>query len=211
MQGVIYGVHTDELSIDSKLRTRYDIDEWFGTVINRFVSQAVIGMPLTVYGEGEQARGYIALDDAMQCMVRLISSPPEPGQYDVVNQVSALFRVKDLAESVAKVASKFNIPVKIQRLENPRVEADKHPLEVVSTKLPQMMGFKHKVTLERELNNMFKLLTNPEIKKRILAKKHVITPKTRWTGEKEEMDVIEEYAPGTKKEEDVFKTQLDTE
>jgi len=124
MQGVIYGVYTEELAADKRLRTRFDIDEWFGTVINRFVAQAVVGIPLTIYGKGEQIRGFIALNDAMQCMVRLIVSPPEPGQYDVVNQVSGLYKISELAEAVAKVGNeKFNLDVKIQRIENPRVEA----------------------------------------------------------------------------------------
>ncbi|MHA1329094.1 MAG: NAD-dependent epimerase/dehydratase family protein, partial [Promethearchaeota archaeon] len=142
MQGVIYGVYTEELAADKRLRTRFDIDEWFGTVINRFVAQAVVGIPLTIYGKGEQIRGFIALNDAMQCMVRLIVSPPEPGQYDVVNQVSGLYKISELAEAVAKVGNeKFNLDVKIQRIENPRVEADMHPFEVVSRKLPRIFGF----------------------------------------------------------------------
>ncbi len=199
MQGVIYGVHTDQVSKDPKLRTRLDIDEWFGTVINRFVSQSVLGIPLTIYGSGEQIRGAIALDDAMECMIRLIASPPEPGQYDVVNQVSGLHKVRDIAETVSEVAKKFNLDPKIQRLENPRVEAESHPLEVVSKKLPSF-GFKPKVSLEKEITRMFKLLTKPEIKKRIEEKKHLILPKTRWSGEKQESGVLEEYKPGTKKQ-----------
>ena len=199
MQGVIYGVHTEEVAADERLRTRFDMDEWFGTVINRMVTQAVIGVPLTVYGEGEQARGFIALEDAMQCMVRLIFSPPEPGQYDVVNQVSGVFKVSELAEMVAKVGNeKFGLEVKIQRLENPRVEADYHPLEVVSRKLPHSFGFDEKVALEREITRMFELLTKPEIAQRIKEKEHVILPKTRWTGEKKDSEVLEVYDPGTK-------------
>ncbi|MFX1238057.1 MAG: NAD-dependent epimerase/dehydratase family protein, partial [Promethearchaeota archaeon] len=103
MQGVIFGVFTEELAIDKRLRTRFDIDEWFGTVINRFVAQATVDIPLTLYGKGEQIRGFIALNDAMQCIIRLLISPPEPGQYDVVNQVSGLHKLSDLAEPVAKV------------------------------------------------------------------------------------------------------------
>jgi UDP-sulfoquinovose synthase len=199
MQGVIYGVHTDEISADERLRTRFDMDEWFGTVINRMVTQAVVGIPLTIYGEGEQARSFIALEDAMQCMVRLIGSPPEPGQYDVVNQVSGVFKVSELAEMVAKVGKeKFGLEVKIQRLENPRVEADYHPLEVVSSKLPHTFGFEDKVNLEKEVTRMFELLTRPEIAKRIKEKEHVILPKTRWTGEKKDSEVLEVYDPGTK-------------
>lgn len=210
MQGVIYGVHTDELSADERLRTRLDIDEWFGTVINRFVAQAIQGIPLTIYGQGEQIRGFIALEDAMECMVRLISSPPEPGQYDVVNQVSGLYKIRDLAEIVAKIGNeKFGLNVKIQRLENPRVEADYHPLEVVSRKLPNEFGFTPKVSPEKEITRMFELLNRSDIKERINQKSHTILPKTWWSGEKKDAGVLEIYEPGTKKEEG-YKPIFDT-
>lgn len=199
MQGVIYGVHTNEVSKDPNLRTRFDIDEWFGTVINRFVAQAILEIPLTVYGEGEQIRGFIALRDAMDCMARLIFSPPEPGQYDVVNQVSGLYKIKDLAETIAKVGKKFKKKVTIQRIENPRVEAENHPLEVVSTNLPNRFGFKPTISLEEEITETFKLLTKPKIKERIEEKKHTVMPKTRWSGEKKDSDVLEVYQPGKKK------------
>lgn len=200
MQGIIYGVHTEGVAADRRLRTRLDIDEWFGTVVNRFVAQAVLGMPLTIYGEGEQIRGFIGLEDAMECIVRLISSPPEPGQYDVVNQVSGLNKINELTETVARIANeKFNGSVKIQRLENPRVEADLHPLEVVSQKLPNRLGFSPKVTLEKEITRMFELLTQPEIKARIKKISHTIMPRTWWSGEHKETEVLEVYEPGTKK------------
>ncbi|MFW5928110.1 MAG: NAD-dependent epimerase/dehydratase family protein [Thermoplasmatota archaeon] len=211
MQGVIYGVHTDELAQHPDLRTRLDYDEWFGTVINRFVTQAIQDIPLTVYGEGEQIRGMIALEDAMECMVRLITSPPEPGQYDVVNQVSGLHKIKDVAETVATVANEeFDMDTSIQRLENPRVEAEKHPFEVVSKKLPQEHGFKPKVPMEKEVERMLELLSQDEIKKRIEEKKHVIMPKTRWSGEKKESGVLEVYKPG-EKEHEGYEGKLDTE
>jgi UDP-sulfoquinovose synthase len=200
MQGVIYGVHTDEIAADERLRTRFDIDEWFGTIINRFVAQAISGIPLTVYGAGEQIKGFIALEDAMECMVRLINSPPEPGQYDVVNQVSGLYKLNDIAETVAKIGKeKYGLDVNIQRLENPRVETEEHPLEAVSSKLPNTFGFKPKVPLEKEIDNIFNLLTQPEIKSRIKEKVHTILPRTRWSGEKKESGIIEEYKPGTRK------------
>lgn len=211
MQGVIYGVHTDELARDERLRTRFDMDEWFGTVINRFVTQAVADMPLTIYGTGEQIKGFIALEDAMECMVRLISSPPEPGQYDVINQVSDLYKLNDLAETVAETAKEqFNINVKIQRLDNPRVEAEEHPLEAVSSKLPKIFGFNPKVTPKKEVTRMLKLLTRPEIRQRILEKRHTISPKTKWSGEKTDMDVLETYEPGTKQPRG-HKGRLDTD
>jgi len=199
MQGVIYGVYTEELILDKKLRTRYDVDEWFGTVINRFVAQAVAGIPLTIYGTGEQIRGFIALSDAMQCMIKLIISPPEPGQYDVVNQVSGLYKISDLAEVVAKVGNqRFNLNVSIQRIENPRVEADSHPFEVVARKLPRFLGFSPKIKLAEEIERMFGVLLEEDIRNRLDLKKHTIFPVTTWQGEKRQMQELEKYQPGTK-------------
>jgi UDP-sulfoquinovose synthase len=208
MQGVIYGVHTDEVAEDSRLRTRLDVDEWFGTVVNRFVAQVVVGMPLTIYGTGEQIRGFIALEDAMECMVRLIVSPPEPGQYDVVNQVSGLCKLSVLAETVAEAGRKAGLDVRIQKVENPRVEADKHPLEVVSKKLPHTFGFEPKVPLEKEISRMVELLMQPEIRRRIEEKVHLVMPRTRWDGFKKESDVLEVYEPGTR-EDTGYKPVLD--
>lgn len=192
MQGVIYGVHTEQVSTDPRLRTRLDIDEWFGTVINRYVAQSIVGIPLTLYGAGEQMRGFIALEDAMQCMTRLIASPPEPGQYAVVNQMSGYYSVRELAKTVAKIGKEeFNLPVKIQRVENPRVESERHPFEPVYDNLPKKFGFKPVVSLEEEIHRMFKLLTQPEIKRRIEEKKHHIIPKTWWSGEKRKVETLE--------------------
>lgn len=201
MQGVIYGVHTDEVAADPRLRTRLDIDEWYGTVVNRFVAQAIIGIPLTIYGKGDQIRGYLALEDAMECMLRLISTPPLPGEYVVVNQVASLYKIKDIAETVARVGNeKFGLNVKIQKVENPRIEAEEHPYEVISTKLPAR-GFKPKISLEKEIIRMFELLTKPEIKLRIEEKKHVILPRTRWDGTFRESKQIEECREDTKNKE----------
>jgi UDP-sulfoquinovose synthase len=192
MQGVIFGVHTEQVATDPRLRTRLDIDEWFGTIINRFVAQAVVGIPLTLYGAGEQIRGFIALRDAMECITRLIASPPEPGQYGVVNQMSCVYSARQLAHAVAKVGREhFDLPVQIQRVENPRVEADRHPFEAIYEKLPKNYGFKAKVDLEEEIYRMFELLTKREIRQRIEEKKHLILPKTWWSGVKRTVERLE--------------------
>lgn len=192
MQGVIFGVHTNQVSADPRLRTRLDIDECFGTIINRFVAQAVVDIPLTLYGFGKQIRGYLALEDAMQCMTRLIASPPEPGQYAVVNQISSVFSARQLAYTVAKVGRKhFNVPVQVQRVENPRVEADEHPFEVLYERLPKEYGFEPKVSMEEEIYRMFELFTMPDVRARIEEKKHVIMPRTWWSGAKKQVQRLE--------------------
>jgi len=200
MQGVVYGNYTQEIALDPGLQTRFDVDEFFGTVINRFVSQAVAGIPLTIYGSGNQIKGFITLEEAMECMVRLIISPPEPGQYDVVNQVSGLYQVKQIAETIGAIGNdKYGLDVTIQRLENPRVETEVHPLEIISTKLKEEFGLESKPDLEGEVDRMFKILTQDHVKARILEKKDSITPKTTWSGEEKELGIIETYKPGTVK------------
>ncbi len=192
MQGVIFGVHTDQVARDNRLRTRLDIDECFGTVINRFVAQAVTGIPLTLYGQGKQIRGYIALRDAMQCMTRLINAPPEPGQYAAVNQISGIYSVRHLACKVAQIGQKnFGLPIQIQRVENPRVEADEHPFEVLYEKLPKQFGFETKVDLDEEIARMFELFLTDEVRARIEQRKHAIIPRTWWSGIKRQVEQLE--------------------
>jgi len=211
MQGIIYGVHTDEVSKHPSLRTRLDIDEWFGTVVHRFVSQAVVGYPISIFGSGEQIKGFIALDDAMECMIRLILSPPKPGEYEVVNQVASLHKLNKLAETIAKIGEeKFNLNINIERVENPRIESEKHPLEVISQKLPNTFGYKPKITIEEEIEKIFELLNTPEIKTKIQQKSYSLIPKTRWNGDKKDSKILEKYIPGTK-EFDGYEGILNTE
>jgi UDP-sulfoquinovose synthase len=127
-------------------------------------------------------------------MSRILCSPPEAGQYEVVNQISGVYTVAELAETVGRIGmGEFNLPVKIQRLENPRVEADDHLYEAIYEKLPKQLGFVPAISLEEEVYQMFRVLTRPGIKSRIEEKQHVILPKTRWSGMKKDMDVLEVY------------------
>ena len=56
MQGVVYGTQIDIMRQDERLSTRFDFDQAFGTAINRFCAQAVIGLPVTPFGKGNQKR-----------------------------------------------------------------------------------------------------------------------------------------------------------
>ena len=51
---------------DPMLINRYDYDGIFGTALNRFVIQAAVGHPLTVYGKGGQTRGYLDIRDTVR-------------------------------------------------------------------------------------------------------------------------------------------------
>ena len=195
MQGVIYGNWSEELQAHPDLNTRFDIDEWWGTVVNRFVAQAAIGMPLTIYGSGNQTRGYITLRDAMQCITRLIAAPPDPGQYDVVNQVTDVFSVMQIAQMVATIGREFGLDVEVQRIENPRVESEEHPYEVIHEKLQDRFGFASESGFADEVRHLFRVMLQPENRDRILAQRGALFPKTRWSGEHGEMKVLERWKP----------------
>ena len=176
MQGVVYGTRTNDMT-DDRLLTRFDFDEVWGTALNRFCAQAIIGHPLTPYGLGEQIRGFIALRDSMQCLTIATENPPDKGEYRVFNQFDETYTINELAETVQKVGNKLGYDVKIQHPENPRVEAEKHYYNPDHEKLYKL-GFKPAHPLEEELEIMFKDLE--KFKERILAKKERIMPTVYW-------------------------------
>ena len=79
-QGVVYGQQTPETARDERLATRFDYDAVFGTVLNRFAIQAVIGHPLTVYGAGGQTRGMIDIRDTVRCIQLACENPANRGR-----------------------------------------------------------------------------------------------------------------------------------
>jgi len=126
MQGPVYGLETAETQIDERLRTIFNYDEVFGTLLNRFAVQAVIGYPLTVYGKGGQTRGYLNINDTLQCVHKAAESPAENGELRIFNQIMETFSVNELAERVRAVGEQLGYTVKIDHLENPRKEAEEH-------------------------------------------------------------------------------------
>jgi UDP-sulfoquinovose synthase len=190
MQGVVYGTRTQEM-IDDSLMTRFDFDESFGTVINRYCAEAVAGLPLTPYGQGKQKRGFIDLVDSIQCLTIATENPAARGEYRVFNQLDEVYTIVELAERVVKAASKLGIDAKIQNLQNPRMEKEEHYYEVDHEHL-RKLGFKPIRTLEKTLDIMLKDLS--KYKQRVLEKSQAILPKTTWHRSLAN-DVAESYSP----------------
>lgn len=126
MQGPVYGIVTDEMKIDNRLKTIFNYDEIFGTIINRFITQAVIGHPLTIYGKGGQTRGYINIKDTLQCVHKSSLTPPKPGELKIFNQIMEIYSVNELAEKISRIGNERNHKVKIKKIPNPRIEKEKH-------------------------------------------------------------------------------------
>src|SRR3990172_12552462 len=126
MQGVVFGTHIDEMADDERLLTRLDFDQCFGTAVNRFCCQAVIGHPITPYGKGHQKRGFLPLRDSMQCLTLAMTNPPKAGEYRVFNQFEEVYDITELAYKVQKSASSLGMDVAIRNLDNPRFEQEQH-------------------------------------------------------------------------------------
>lgn len=177
MQGVVYGTKTDEMLEKIEHRTRFDFDEVFGTAINRFCAQVVIGHPLTVYGAGGQTRGYIALRDSMQCLSLALDNPPSEGEYRTFNQYDECYSINQLAGKVQDAAWKLDIAGEHRKIDNPRVESEEHYYKPVCQRLKKL-GFKPTMKIEDELRVLLKdLLPHRE---RIRAKRDKILPTVRW-------------------------------
>jgi UDP-sulfoquinovose synthase len=125
-QGVVYGTVTDEVVLDEALINRFDYDDVFGTVLNRFCAQAAAGHPLTVYGKGGQTRGFLDIRDTVRCIELACLNPAEPGECRVFNQFTEQFSVLELAVMVQSAASKLGIRADIEHLPAPRVELEEH-------------------------------------------------------------------------------------
>jgi UDP-sulfoquinovose synthase len=134
-QGVVYGQQTPQTAMDDRLATRYDYDAVFGTVLNRFVIQSVLGLPLTVYGNGSQVRGIIEIRDTVRCVELACENPAEPGEFRVFNQMTESLSITQMAETIARVSPE---KVTIEHLANPRVEEEGHHYNVVHSGLLEL-------------------------------------------------------------------------
>jgi UDP-sulfoquinovose synthase len=131
-QGIVYGQETPETVLHPDLATRFDYDSVFGTVLNRFCVQAVIGHPITVYGAGGQTRGMLDIRDTLACVELACDNPPETGEYRVFNQFTESFSVQQLAEMVVDAYPGSSTVV---HLDDPRVEKQEHYYRAAHTKL----------------------------------------------------------------------------
>ncbi len=176
MQGVIYGIRTPEIT-DDRLLTRFDFDETWGTALNRFIAQAVLGLPITPYGKGEQKRGFIALEDSMQSLRLAVEHPPTGPEYRVFNQFDAAYSVNELADLVVRVAGELGLSPRIEHPPDPRVEAEQHYYTPLHDHLLGL-GYRRTRGLEEVVREIFRDLLR--FRRRLEARRHVVMPTVQW-------------------------------
>jgi UDP-sulfoquinovose synthase len=174
-QGVVYGTITDEVAIDEALINRFDYDEVFGTVLNRFCVQAAVGYPLTVYGKGGQTRGYLDLRDTVRCVELACLTPANPGECRVFNQFTEQFKVMELARLVQVAGKKMGLTVQIDHLPAPRVEAEEHYYNAKHSKLIDL-GLQPHLLSESLLDS----LMNIAVKYRDHIDESLFPPQVNW-------------------------------
>jgi UDP-sulfoquinovose synthase len=184
-QGVVYGTVTPETAVDPALVNRFDYDDVFGTVLNRFCIQAALGLPLTVYGGGGQTRGFLDIRDTVRCVELAVVNPPAPGEYRVFNQFTEQFNVLQLADLVEQAGARVGLAVQRDHLPNPRVEAEDHYYNARHTALLNL-GLEPQFLSESLLDS----LLNIAIEHRDRVDPAVIRPRVSWHTTADEVSLV---------------------
>ncbi len=175
MQGPVYGLSTTESDMDERLLPNFHYDDIFGTVVNRFLVQAVAGVPLTVYGKGGQIRGYLNLKDTLQCVDLALNNVADKGELRIFNQLTETFTVNELAENVQKAGAALGLNVEVKSIPNPRKEAEEHYYNPKYTGLMDL-GLKPNLMTTEVLGEMLKII----IKYKGNIDNEKIFPRVKW-------------------------------
>jgi UDP-sulfoquinovose synthase len=174
-QGVVYGTMTEQTALDEALINRFDYDEVFGTVLNRFCAQAAIGHPLTVYGKGGQTRGFLDIRDTVRCIELACVNPAKRGECRVFNQMTEQFSVGELAQMVVVAGRKLGLTVEIDYLPDPRVEAEQHYYNAKHSRLIEL-GLKPHLLSDSLLDSLMSIA----IKYRERIDASLMMPRVNW-------------------------------
>ncbi|GAB1421940.1 NAD-dependent epimerase/dehydratase family protein [Anaerolineales bacterium] len=187
MQGVVFGTRFPGMGLGEAFNTRLDFDQAFGTAINRFCCQAIVNHPLTLFGEGNQKRGFLPLKDSMECLELAIKNPAEIGEYRVFNQFESCYTLHELAHMVQEEARSLGIYVDIQHYENPRKELENHYYNPDRENLLDL-GYEPSDDIQSEIRSMLKDLA--EHKHCIEKNIDVLLPDIRWDGTKKRSQIL---------------------
>lgn len=176
MQGPVYGLETDENAGHPELFPHLYYDDIFGTVLNRFMVQAVAGIPLTVYGKGGQTRGYLNLKDTLQCVYLAATNKPKNGDLRIMNQFTETFSVNELAERVRDAAGSLGIKTEIQNLKNPRKEMEQHYYNPSHSSF-ETLGLQPNLLNEDTLQRMLSYIVNHKEK----INNNIVLPRESWS------------------------------
>lgn len=123
MQSIAYGLHSPFSRAFPKLTTRFDCDPVFGSVVNRFTAQAILGVPLTVHAGGVASTGLIPMEEVVRALTHWIEDPARAGEHRVINHATETrIRIAEIAELVKRIGSELGLAVDQGTEHDPRCE-----------------------------------------------------------------------------------------
>jgi len=159
MQSIVFGAYTSDID-KSKIYSRFDVDEAYGTVLNRFIMQAVNNIPLTIYGKGKHQRGFLALQDSIQALMIAINNKPKQGRTRVWNQLSEWHSMNDIAKMVQNVGKSEGLDVKTQHIKTPRNEITDDHYYNYKTDILKSLGYKKTRNIKDEIKYCLNLVSS---------------------------------------------------
>jgi UDP-glucose 4-epimerase len=133
----------------------------YGMVIPNFVKQAVLGHPLTVFGDGTQSRCFTYVTDVVGQLVRLAEHDAAVGQVFNIGNDQEEITVRDLAERIkARTKSRSEI------VTIPYAQAYEEGFEDMPRRVPDLAklraltGYAPRVHLDEILDNVIAYFTS---------------------------------------------------
>lgn len=113
-QNTIFGIDN---GLSQEYFSNFYYDEIFGTVVNRFITQNVIGMPMSVYGHGNNKTGLIPLRYAIETYKQIISMEPyiSQSEHRMEHNLTITLSINTIAKLIQSMWGG-----EIEYLENPR-------------------------------------------------------------------------------------------
>jgi len=135
----------------------------YGMVIPRFVTQALKGEPLTVYGDGSQSRCFLHVSDAVDAIIKLSEAPNAVGQVFNVGSTEEI-AILALAKKILRLSRE--VTGKILREDDiifiPYEQAYAAGFEDMQRRVPDiskiqnLVGWRPKYTLEQTLTEIIR-------------------------------------------------------
>ena len=113
--------------------------------------------------------------DTLQCVTLAVMNPADRGEFRVFNQFTEQFSVMELAEIVQRAGKEHGMTVRIEPIENPRIELEEHYYNAKHTKLLDL-GLEPHFLSETLVESMFGVIDR--YKDRVLD--GAMLPRDRW-------------------------------
>lgn len=126
----------------------------YGMVLPRFVKQALLGVPITVYGDGKQTRCFSSVQDVVEGVVRLARSEKAVGRIFNIGSDHEI-TIEDLAARVRELAGSSS-PIEYVPYERAYEQGFEDMQRRVPdlTRIHEAVGFEPKVALDELIQSV---------------------------------------------------------